>query len=79
MIRPEQIVADPDAPTKGTVRTVRFEGAVIQLDIDVDGLAVIARWPATHHAAPGDVVAVAVSGVVNAYPGPESTPPDVIG
>lgn len=73
MVRPEQIVADPDGPLAATVWATSFEGhdSVIELDVgtadDIAPLRVRARWPATTTATPGDTLRVRVVGTVMTY------------
>jgi iron(III) transport system ATP-binding protein len=73
LVRPEQIVpvaANTADATTGQVLDVRFEGAGASVTLGlVDGSELVAWWPSTIQAVPGEQVALAVSGPVSTSQG----------
>jgi len=67
MLRPEQIVIDPQGATSATVGAIRYEGHDALVHLHVDHHAMLARWSAVELPALDDVVAVAVKGTATIY------------
>lgn len=69
-LRPEQVwPADAATGVVGVVERTRFAGADVEVSLDVDGVAVTARWPSSlAPAAPGDRIHLEVLGAPVVFP-----------
>ena len=68
MLRPEQVVLDPDGALEAVVREVRYEGHDALVSLTVGERAVLARWTSIDLPAVGATVAVAVKGAAVVFP-----------
>ncbi len=68
VLRPEQLIRDDTSPVRATVRSLIFHGHEALITLDVQGLAVVARWPAGALPHPGDELGVRVTGDVVIFP-----------
>ena len=68
MLRPEQVVLDPDGALDAVVRQVRYEGHDALVSLTVGQRAVLARWTSIDLPAVGDTVAIAVRGAAVVFP-----------
>ena len=68
MLRPEQVVLDPDGALEAVVREVHYEGHDALISLTVGERAVLARWTSIDLPAVGATVAVAVKGAAVVFP-----------